>query len=119
MTTEFKPFKNDTQSFSVGKGDGLTINNGTDELQIYGEVSFKADDKGKAQASELLEILRGASAELADGAAEEGLKASARQGSLSIKGDLDLEKGKSSKKLLAKAIAALAGFVGEEPTVAK
>lgn len=112
MTSEFKPFKNDTQSFAVGKGDGLTINNGTEELQIFGSATFKQDEHGRKQAAELLEILSGVHEQLADdGAAHKGaLSASARKGSLSIKGDMDLEKGKSSKQMVAKAIEALAAF---------
>ncbi len=46
MTT-LKPFADDAASLSIGK---LTIENGTDELSLYGSLDITRDQHGLAQA---------------------------------------------------------------------
>jgi hypothetical protein len=38
--SEFKPFDNDSQSITIGKGNGITFENGKDEITIYGDTSI-------------------------------------------------------------------------------
>lgn len=38
--SEFMPFENDVQSTNVGPGEGLTFENGIDEINIYGDFSI-------------------------------------------------------------------------------
>lgn len=44
-STEFDPFGNDSQSKSVGPAGGLTFENGTDAINVYGDLTIKADSK--------------------------------------------------------------------------
>lgn len=114
--SEFKAFDNDSQSFSVGAGEGLTVQNGQEVVSIWGEAKFKADEAGRKAAAELREVLQGVAAKLAAGPAEKALWVKKAAGGLSVGGDVDLEKGKSSAEALAKAIAAIDAFgVGAEP----
>lgn len=54
--TKFKPFENDSQSISVGSGNGITFENGLDEIIIYGDTTIKSDTD-PAIIDSLLEIL--------------------------------------------------------------
>lgn len=40
MNNQFKPFENDSQSISLGNGNGLTFENGTEEIAIYGDITI-------------------------------------------------------------------------------
>jgi len=48
------PFQNDSESASIG---GLTIENGTDRLKLYGTIDLTRDKAGLADARELKTIL--------------------------------------------------------------
>jgi hypothetical protein len=37
---KFMPFKNDSQSVSIGNSNGLTFENGTEEISIYGDITI-------------------------------------------------------------------------------
>lgn len=104
---DFKPFENDEQSWSAGEGDGLTINNGTETMAIYGEIKFAAADQGGAPAKELLSILREAGRHLTPGESTKSLWVKTRSGAVVIGGDVDLERGTSGIGALSKAIGAL------------
>lgn len=54
--TEFKPFENDSQSFTVGKGNGITFENGLKEVVIYGDTSINKNSD-PAIIDSLLEVL--------------------------------------------------------------
>lgn len=104
---DFKPFENDEQSWSGGEGDGLTINNGSETMSIYGEIKFAATDQGGAAAKELLAIFQAAGKYLMPGESTKSLWVKNRGGAVVIGGDVDLEKGKSGLGTLSKAVAAL------------
>jgi hypothetical protein len=53
-----KPFANDAESLGIGQD--LTIENGTDRLSIYGSITFTRDQVGLAEARQLLVILQDA-----------------------------------------------------------
>ena len=57
-----KPFQNDTES--LGLGQDLTLENGTDRLSIYGSLTITRDLAGLVEARQLLDILRDAVAVL-------------------------------------------------------
>ena len=54
--TKLKPFENDSQSITVGNGNGITFENGLDEILIYGDTTIKTDSD-PAVIDSLLEIL--------------------------------------------------------------
>jgi hypothetical protein len=54
--TKFKPFENESQSITVGNGNGITFENGSDEIVIYGDTTIKANSD-PAVIDSLLEIL--------------------------------------------------------------
>lgn len=54
----FKSFENDTQSITIGEGNGITFENGTDEIIVYGDTTFDKDTD-PATIDSLLEILTG------------------------------------------------------------
>lgn len=60
MTT-LKPFADDAASQSIGK---LTIENGTDQLSLYGSLDITRDQHGLAQARQLKTLLDAAVAVL-------------------------------------------------------
>jgi hypothetical protein len=109
---EFKPFENDTQSWSAGAGDGLTLNNGTESIAAYGAVKFGAKDQ--AGASELLEILSAARLKMAPGPSEPVLRARKTKSGLTIEGDVDLTPS-TPASALDEAVAALAAHAAPGP----
>lgn len=117
MTT-FKPFANDEQEWTVGAGDGITLQNGTETLCIFGEAKFKADEQGKLGAASLLAQLKAISAHLPAGGAPKELWVKKSAGSLCVGGNIDLEKGSTGADALSKAISAIEKF-GEVPAPAK
>jgi len=40
---KFKPFENDSQSMTIGNGNGITIENGIEEIIIYGDITINKD----------------------------------------------------------------------------
>lgn len=38
--TKFKPFENESQSITIGNGNGITFENGLDEIIIYGDTTI-------------------------------------------------------------------------------
>lgn len=67
MTTEFKPFQNDSQSTTLGSEDeGFTIENGFEQIAVHGDATFR---KGNAQDAKRLasfiEILTAIQAQMA------------------------------------------------------
>jgi hypothetical protein len=44
---DFAPFKNDSQSLTVGAGNGLTFENGTDSIKIYGDTEITPKSSAK------------------------------------------------------------------------
>lgn len=40
--SKFNPFENDSQSITIGNGNGLTFENGLDEIIIYGDTTIKS-----------------------------------------------------------------------------
>lgn len=52
---KFKPFENDSQSTTIGNGNGITFENGTDEITIYGDTTI-SKDTDPAVIDRLLEI---------------------------------------------------------------
>ncbi len=53
----FEPFADDTASIALG---GLTVENGTDRIAIYGTLDLTRDKPGLAVAKELLAFLAAA-----------------------------------------------------------
>ena len=51
---DFKPFADDAASLGVG---GLTIENGTDKLSLYGTLDLRRDKAGLADARALAAVL--------------------------------------------------------------
>ena len=45
-----KPFANDTDSIRIG---GLTVENGTDQIAVYGNLDIRRDKEGLASARKL------------------------------------------------------------------
>lgn len=37
---KFKPFENDTQSLTIGTGNGITFENGQDKIVVYGDTTI-------------------------------------------------------------------------------
>lgn len=109
--SQFKPFENDEQSFSVGAGEGLTVQNGIELASIWGEAKFKPDAGGKQGAGELLEVLKGLAAKLPTGPSEKSLWVKKSASSIVVGGDVDLEMGKTGSGAVEKAVAALESFV--------
>ena len=60
MTT-WKPFSDDAASLSIGK---LTIENGIDQMSIYGSLDIGCDQRGLARARQLKALLDAAVAVL-------------------------------------------------------
>lgn len=52
----FKPFENDSQSLTIGKGNGITFENGLEEIVIYGDTTININTDS-AVLNNLLEIL--------------------------------------------------------------
>lgn len=56
--SDFKPFKNDSQAVNVGPSDSLSIENGLEEIAIYGDISVRKGDKDDKQAlQEVIDML--------------------------------------------------------------
>lgn len=57
---EFKPFENDSQSLTLGPGDGLTFENSTEEIVVYGQLSITKKTKKKEIETmiSLLEVIK-------------------------------------------------------------
>jgi hypothetical protein len=49
-----RPFQNESESVGIG---GMTVENRTDRVQIYGQLQLTRDKKGLGQARELKNIL--------------------------------------------------------------
>lgn len=41
--SQFEPFKNDSQSLTIGNGNGITFENGFDEIIVYGDITITKD----------------------------------------------------------------------------
>ncbi|MGI4746196.1 MAG: hypothetical protein ACRYFY_09155 [Janthinobacterium lividum] len=52
--TKLNPFADDTASISIGK---LTIENGTDQVTLYGSLDITRDQGGLAQARQIKALL--------------------------------------------------------------
>lgn len=55
---DFAPFKNDSQSITIGQGNGLTFENGTDSIKIYGDTEITPKSSAK-DIDELIAVLQG------------------------------------------------------------
>lgn len=113
---DFDPFANDDQNWSVGEGDGLTIQNGTQSIAIFGEAKFGPSELDRASASELLGRLKAISARLGDGPSDRSLWTKISRGALTIGGSFDAAKEQGSRAGLSKAIDALEKYArGAKP----
>lgn len=54
---DFEPFANDSQSMLVGPGEGLTVENGTDRIAIYGELSIGRDKRNAAELAAIDDVI--------------------------------------------------------------
>lgn len=55
---KFKPFENDSQVTLIGPGDGLNVENGTEMISIFGDISVcKGSKKDKEQLQEVIDLL--------------------------------------------------------------
>ncbi len=54
-----KPFANDSESLAIGGSDGLTIENGTDRIAVYGSLDLTRDKAGLEQARALKAVVDG------------------------------------------------------------
>jgi hypothetical protein len=52
----FKPFENESQSVTVGNGNGITFENGLNDIVMYGDTTFNSKTD-PAVIDGLLEIL--------------------------------------------------------------
>jgi hypothetical protein len=52
----FKPFENESQSVTIGNGNGITFENGLKDIIMYGDITFNANTD-PAIIEHLLEIL--------------------------------------------------------------
>lgn len=114
---DFVAFGKDGQSWSVGAGEGLTIENGLDSIALYGEARFEPGSKGSERAKELLGVLEAISGSLTGDKLAQGgssLWAQTRSGVLTLGGDVQVSKS-DSRQSLAKAVAGLRKFVAANP----
>ncbi len=56
MNNKFLPFKNDSQSITVGPNEGLTVENGIDSISIYGQFEI-TKDVTKKEVQDMINIL--------------------------------------------------------------
>ncbi len=61
---EFKPFENDSQSVTIGSGNGITFENGKNEIIIYGDTTINKNSD-PATIDNLIELLTGIKENLA------------------------------------------------------
>ena len=54
----FKPFENDSQSITIGNGNGITFENGKDEIVVYGDTTISKNTAPEVL-DNLIEILSG------------------------------------------------------------
>lgn len=55
---KFTPFENDSQATLIGPGDGLNIENGTEIISIFGDISVcKGSVEDKEQLQEVIDLL--------------------------------------------------------------
>ena len=108
--SDFFPFKNDEQSWSVGLGDGLTFNNGLDSISIYGEVRFELTEKSISLANELLVVLKDIELKTPQTDAKKSLWCKKHGKSLVIGGDVEIGSNAEGKVAIQKAIEALEEF---------
>lgn len=54
--SDFKPFENDSQSTTVGPGDGVTFENGKDSISVYGDYEITKTTKPE-EIDELIAML--------------------------------------------------------------
>lgn len=54
--SDFKPFENDSQSTTVGPGDGVTFENGKDSINVYGDYEITKKTKPE-EIDELIAML--------------------------------------------------------------
>ncbi len=60
-STSLRPFENESQSITVGE---LTIENRTDQLELYGSLAITRDRAGLARARELKAVIDATLAQL-------------------------------------------------------
>lgn len=65
MTGKFAPFENETDSIQMGGPDGISIENRTDRISLYGSLDITRDKQGLALATALQDILAKAIRQLA------------------------------------------------------
>ena len=53
---DFQPFKNETQSITVGPDTGITFENSTDSINVYGDIQINKDTTEK-EIDELITVL--------------------------------------------------------------
>jgi len=55
---KFKPFENDSQVTLIGPSDGLNVENGTEMISIFGDISVcKGSKEDKEQLQEVIDLL--------------------------------------------------------------
>lgn len=54
---DFQPFANDSQSMLVGPGEGMTIENGTHSISLYGDLSITKDKHDSAQLAAIDDVI--------------------------------------------------------------
>ncbi len=50
-------FANDSEALSIGGGDGLTVENGTDRIAVYGSLDLTRDKAGLERARALKAVV--------------------------------------------------------------
>lgn len=55
--TDFKPFENDSQSTTVGPDNGITFENGTEQITVYGDLTISKESK-VSDINALIDILQ-------------------------------------------------------------
>lgn len=53
---EFQPFKNETQSITVGPDSGITFENSIDSINVYGDIQINQETSEK-EIDELITVL--------------------------------------------------------------
>ena len=55
--TDLKPFENDSQSTTVGPDNGLTFENGTEQINVYGDLTIDKNSN-PADIDSLIDVLQ-------------------------------------------------------------
>lgn len=57
MDFKFTPFANDDQVLNLGPDGGITVENGTESLAIYGDITIENTPQMHERVDELIELL--------------------------------------------------------------